>query len=147
VIFGIVEIIASILGGNTPLMPLRMAASVFLGPEAITAVSLGTAAVVGLLVHFAVSAFYGLIYGLIQTRSSGAERTRYGTQAWAGFVFGLGVWLVNFQILARLFYPWFLATPQFAQALLHAVFFGMPLALMYAAGERRAHAHLRERHV
>lgn len=147
VIFGIMEIVASMLMGNPPLMPLRLFASVLLGPEAITVASLGTAVVVGLVVHFAVSAFYGLIYGLIQTRSSGPERTRYGTQAWAGFVFGLGVWLVNFQILARLFYPWFMGTPQFLQALLHGLFFGVALALMYAGGERRAHTHLRERHV
>jgi hypothetical protein len=51
------------------------------------------------------------------------------------------VWFVNFQIIARVLYPWFLGAPQFLQAVMHGLFFGLPLALIYAASERRGDAH------
>lgn len=146
-IFGLMEIVGAIVMGDPALMPLRMFSSVVLGQEAMMETGLGTAVVVGLIAHFAISALYGLIYGLVNARfTAGRERTRYGSQAWIGLLFGLGVWLVNFQIIARFLYPWFLGTPQVLQAVMHAVFFGLPLAVMYAAGERRAHGALRQRH-
>lgn len=146
-ILGLMEMVAAVVMGNPPLMPLRMFASVVLGQEALMGTSLGTAVVVGLIAHFAISALYGFIYGLVNARfTKGSDRASYGSQIFIGLLFGLGVWLVNFQIVARLAYPWFLGTPQLMQALMHAVFYGLPLAVMYAAGERRAHEHFYGHH-
>lgn len=137
-IFAVVEIIASVAMGGPALMPVRMFASVVLGQGALTgALSLGWVIVVGLVVHFALSALFGLIYGALESRMGVEGRTSWGRQSALGLLFGAAVWLVNFQIIARLIYPWFLAAPQFLQLMLHAVAFGLPLGLMFAAFERQ----------
>lgn len=138
-IFAIMEMIGAALMGDPPLMPVRMFASTVLGEQALTETPLGTAVVVGIVAHFALSAIYGLIYGAINGTFSAATETSYGRQAGLGLLFGAALWLINFQIIARILYPWFLMTPQFLQMAMHAVFFGLPLGLMYAAAERHVH--------
>lgn len=136
-VFAMMEVLGAIIMGNPALMPLRMFASTLLGQDALTASALGMVMVVGLLAHFALSAIFGMIYSAIESSMSPEGRTSWGRQAVVGLLFGLGLWLVNFQIIARIFYPWFLGTPQFLQAMMHALFFGLPLGLMFAALERR----------
>jgi hypothetical protein len=138
-IFGVIEIIAAVLMGDPPLMPVRMFASTVLGEQALEQTPAATAIPLGLLAHFVLSAMFGLIYGAINARFSTATETSYGRQVALGLMFGAVLWLVNFQIIARLIYPWFLMTPQFLQMAMHAMFFGLPVALMYARAERRAH--------
>lgn len=136
-VFGMVELIASAAMGGPVLMPVRMFSSVLLGQEAFSEVVwLGWVVAVGLGVHFALSALLGLLYGALQSRMSVEGRTSWGRQSAVGLLFGAAIWLVNFQIIARLFYPWFLEAPQFLQLTLHAVAFGWPLGLMFAAAER-----------
>lgn len=140
-VFAMMEIVGAAMMGNPPLMPVRMFASVVLGQEAMQD-SLGTALIVGTVAHLALSAVFGVVYGLLAARASEATRTSFGRQAGLGILFGLAVWLVNFQIVARVLYPWFLGTPQFLQAMMHGLFFGLPLALLWAAAERRGHVHV-----
>jgi uncharacterized membrane protein YagU involved in acid resistance len=140
VIFAVVEIVGAAMMGNPALMPVRMFASVVLGQGAMEG-PLGVPLVVGTIAHLALSAVFGVIYGLLSARASEATKTSFGRQAGLGILFGLAVWLVNFHIIARVLYPWFLGTPQFLQAMMHGLFFGLPLALVYAASERRVHAH------
>ena len=136
-VFGTVEIIGSAAMGNPTLMPIRMFASVLLGQEAFSeTVWRGWFVALGLGVHFGLSALFGLIYSAIESRMSVEGRTSWGRQSAVGLLFGAAIWLVNFQIIARIFYPWFLETPQFLQLALHAVTFGLPLGLMFAAAER-----------
>lgn len=137
IIFAAMEVAGAALMGNPPLMPLRMFASVVLGQAALETVSTGTALLVGSVVHLVLSALFGVVYGLVNSRLSAETRTGWARQAGIGLLFGVLIWLVNFQVIARAFYPWFLTTPQFLQMLMHAVFFGLPLGLMYAAAERR----------
>jgi hypothetical protein len=141
VIFAAVEIVGATMMGNPPLMPIRMFASVVLGRGALEG-SIGTPFVVGTIAHLVLSAVFGVLYGLLNARLSGESKTSFGRQAGLGILFGLAVWLVNFQVIARVLYPWFLGAPQFLQAMMHALFFGLPLALIYAASERKAHAHV-----
>ncbi len=139
-IFAMMEIVGAAMMGNPALMPVRMFASVVLGQSAMEG-PLGTALVVGTIAHLVLSAVFGVVYGLFSARLSEATKTSFGRQAGIGVLFGLVVWLVNFQIIARVLYPWFLGAPQFLQAMMHGLFFGLPLALIYAASERRIHAH------
>ncbi len=139
VIFAMMEIVGAAMMGNPALMPVRMFASVVLGKSAMEG-ALGTALVVGTIAHLILSAVFGIVYGLISARLSEATRTGFGRQAGLGILFGLAVWFVNFQFIARVLYPWFLEAPQFLQALMHGLFFGLPLALIYAVSERRVHA-------
>lgn len=137
-VFALAECIASLVGGHGMLAPVRYAASVLLGARALTEGPLGLMLAAGLAVHFGLSALFGLAYSLIDARVSPELRPRVSHQAAVGMLFALGVWGVTFQFLARGYYPWFLEnTPQFFQLLMHAVFFGAPLGLLFAAAERR----------
>jgi hypothetical protein len=139
VIFAVMEMVGAALMGNPPLMPVRMFASLLLGQAALESVATGTAFLVGSIVHLALSAAFGLVYGLINSRLSLETQTQWARQAGIGLAFGILLWLFNFQVIARLLYPWFLMTPQLLQMLMHAMFFGLPLGLMYAGAERRVH--------
>lgn len=137
VVFGVMEILGAAVTGMPPLQPLRMFASVLLGEDALRATPMGLAALIGIVVHLALSAAFGVIYGLVNGALSARLRTSFARESVLGLLYGLALWIVNFQIIARIGYPWFLETPQFLQAVMHAVFYGLPLALMYVAGERR----------
>jgi hypothetical protein len=137
VIFALVEIAASTMMGSPALAPLRMFASVVLGESAMETATPGTAILVGSIAHLVLSGLYGLVYGLVNAMFSTKADTGWARQAVFGLLFGAAIWLVNFQLFARILYPWFLDAPQLAQLLLHSVAFGLPLALMYAGAERR----------
>jgi hypothetical protein len=123
---------AAILGAP-PLAPLRLFSSVVLGRSALVDAPLGLVFGVGLLTHLVLSALFGVLYGLIYAQLAHDGQRSYGVQAGLGMLFGFLLWLVNFHVIARLFYPWFLDPPQGFQALVHAAFFGLPLGLLFAA--------------
>lgn len=139
VIFALAEIFATAIMGDPALMPLQLFASIVMGQEAFAATAGGGVLFIGVIVHLVLSASFGLIYGVINAQFNATTQTNWGRQVWLGLAFGVGLWLVNFQIIARILYPWFLGTSQFAQVVLHALFFGLPLSLMYASAERREH--------
>lgn len=138
IIFGTTEIVASAIMGNPAVMPLRMFASVVWGQAAMSTPSVGSVILVGGLAHLALSAIFGGIYGLGDALFSAQTRKSYGIQIVYGLLFGIALWFVNFQIIARAAYPWFLDAPQGLQLAMHAVFYGLPLGIMYAASERHA---------
>lgn len=138
IIFGIMEMIGAALMGDPLLMPLRMFASVVLGQAALSTTPLSTAVIVGTIAHLVLSGIFGFVFGFIASRLSADTRRSWGAQVAIGLLFGAALWLVNFQIIARALYPWFLNTPQLLQVLMHALFFGLPLALFYASAERSA---------
>ena len=133
-IFGFAATVGAVLVGYEPLMPLRLGASVLLGEGALTA-SPGTAMLVGLIVLVSVSVFYGLLFGLSHERFTWMKHWH---RLALGCLFGLVVWALNFQIIARVLYPWFLDFIQSIIALIHIAFYGLPLAMMYLRGERRS---------
>ena len=137
IIFGIVEMAASAAAGSSPILPARMAASVVLGSSALETVSSGTALVVGTIVHLVLSAAFGAVYALIVSRMSRETRVSTGREAVGGVVYGTLLWLVNFQVIAALLYPWFLEPPQFPQMAMHALFYGLPLGILQARMEQR----------
>jgi hypothetical protein len=59
-------------------------------------------------------------------------------QAIVGTLYGVLIWIVNLQVLARLASPWLLDTSQSVQIATHALAYGLPLGLIYAACERRS---------
>ena len=135
-IFALVEIAVAGRDGS-PLLPLRMSASVLLGRAGLEA-SMGAASLVGLGVHLALSALFGLAYGLLDGNRPKEPDRSWGRQAALGTLYGLALWLIDFQLVGRLSHPWFLTLPQLGQAVLHAFFFGLPLALMYVQRARHA---------
>ncbi|MBI2896267.1 MAG: hypothetical protein HYY06_22105 [Deltaproteobacteria bacterium] len=139
VIFGVMEIVGAAIMGMPPLQPLRMFASVLLGGDALRETPLGLAALIGIVVHLVLSAAFGVIYALLNRPLAAKVRTSFSRESALGLLYGLVLWVVNVQVIARFAYSWFLETPQFLQAVMHAVFYGLPLAVMYVAGERRIH--------
>jgi hypothetical protein len=128
-IFALVEM--AVAGRSAEaLLPLRMSASVLLGESAL-GLSVGASTLIGLGVHLGLSALFGLIYGLLDGHRPQEPERSWMRQAAFGTAYGLALWLFDFQVVGRLTHPWFLDAPQLGQAVLHAFFFGMPLALMY----------------
>jgi hypothetical protein len=114
---------------DAPLRALQFSASVVLGQTGAETAPFGWALAVGLLVHLGISALFGTVYGLVV--AAHREPRSGWQQAPLGLLYGLFVWAVNFQLVARATHPWFLGVPQLGQAALHAAFFGLPLALMH----------------
>jgi hypothetical protein len=137
VVFALAECVASMVGGQGVLEPVRYASSVLLGVRALAELPLGLLVASGLAVHLGLSAVLGLGYSLIDARLSAELRPKLAHQAAVGMLFAMGVWMVSFQLVARGPWPWFLQTPQFFQLLMHALFYGAPLGLLFAMAERR----------
>jgi len=139
-VFALAELVAAaVSGGPEAVEPFRLASSVVLGQRAMAGeVPLGVMVAVGLAVHVAVTAFWGLLYAFVDSWLPPDVRPNFSFQAASGMLFGLVVWLVDFQFVARGYFPWFLErSPQFFQALMHALFFGLPLGFLFSAAERR----------
>lgn len=137
VIFALVETLVAVAMGQPALGPIRMIAAIALGPEALSFAPLANALPAGLVVHVALSALFGALYGALVSLGSDATRTSPAREAGIGAAFGIALWAVNFHLIARAAFPWFLGTDQFVQALVHAFAFGVPLAVMLAYRERR----------
>jgi hypothetical protein len=93
--------------------------------------------IAGNVVHLALSALFGFVYVQVNDRLAMADHLRHGRQALIGVLYGALLWAVAFQVFARLWYPWLLQTNQLVQLVIHSVFFGLPLGLLYAGFERK----------
>lgn len=137
VVLACAEVIAAGAMGMPIETPFRMFASLGLGQEAMDAgaTSLGEVVLVGGIVHFGLSALFGLGYGLFNLVIPERKRDSGWAQAGLGVTYGAALFLVNFHVIARVAYPWFLDAPQTLQLGLHALAFGLPLGVLYAASE------------
>ncbi len=135
--FAMFEMVAAWAMGDGFWMPLRMIGAIGLGEEALeSSYSLAGAASVGALLHLALSAVYGAIFGgllaLVPTL-----RTNVGVLVLAGSLYGLGLWLVNFYVVAPVAFEWFQDANAAVQFVAHVFFFG---ALLGALSSKVAHA-------
>jgi len=136
-VFAIAQVIATVIAGDSAILAFRRLASVLLGPDALAVTPAATAVGVAIVGHLFLSAMYGLFYGIYSSALTLPTRRSLGRQAVIGPIYGVMLWAVNFQVFARYRYPWLLALPQAPLVALHAVFFGLPLGLLYASAERR----------
>jgi uncharacterized membrane protein YagU involved in acid resistance len=91
-----------------------------------------TSPVLGAVVHLVLSAAFGVAFGLVVPWF----RTN-GTVALAGVAYGLLLYLLNFQVLARLFFTTFKMANQPFEVVVHVVF-GILLAFaFFGSGVRR----------
>ncbi|MGC4120288.1 MAG: hypothetical protein QM765_38045 [Myxococcales bacterium] len=138
-LFAAAEMVGSQILGASPVSPWRAFASTALGQRALEQVPLATALPVGVVAHFVLSALYGVAYAFANRRLCANEtRSSFSREAGLGLFFGLALYVVNFQVFARLIYPWFLGANQVAQLIYHVFFFGLPLALLITVLERKA---------
>jgi uncharacterized membrane protein YagU involved in acid resistance len=139
IVFLLAEMIAAVLVGRPPTMPLRMFASVGIGPHALTFAPLASTLIIGLLIHLGFSALFGMLYGVLNAHFAPRTRIDWLAQTAFGTLFGFLLWSFNFQVVARVLYPWLLELPQGLHASLHAFAYGLPLGLMMASAQRRAY--------
>ncbi len=137
-VFAAAQVITAIAAGDPAVIALRRSASVLLGPAALTTTPTAIAIVVGLIAHAYLSTMYGLSYGVCNSALSAPTRCSAPRQAAIGALYGIALWLVNLELFARIVFPWLLAVSQPIQVFLHAVCFGLPLGLRYAAAARDA---------
>lgn len=142
VVFAVAQMALAVMAGHSPIQPWQYFASVVQGHGALMASPM-RALMLGIPVHLALSSVFGVIYGALIQPASQRTRTSLARESALGMLFGLCLYLVNFQVLARIAAPWFIGLPQVIEAVLHAVAFGLPLSLLVAAGEKTAYAYER----
>lgn len=138
-IFASVAIVVAALAGEAPLSPIRVFASVLVGRSALDATAGAMSVViVGGVIHFAMSAMFGLVYALVDSRLPPSTQSRWTRQSGLGIAYGVILWAVNYELVARFWYPWLLGQSSLREAALYALCFGLPLALICTGLERHA---------
>lgn len=135
-IFAALQTIAAPLLGGSPGDPWKAFASVALWRQAVAGPLTPGVLLAGVVCHFAIAGGYGLLWGAVVRKLPHQVRDDWGLHAAAATVFGVGLYLVNVQVIARGLYPWFLEANAFVQLLLHGVAYGLPLGLYLTARVR-----------
>ena len=120
--------------GGSPFGPVRMIGSIALGEEVLpppATFDLGIT-VLALIVHFALSAIYGVLFSLA------ASRVGMGGALGIGFAFGIALYFINFFGFTAIF-PQFEAARNWVTFIAHGIF-GLVAAAAYKPMEGRAHA-------
>ena len=127
-IFAAVQVFASVVGGYGFTHPFRHAASVMLDRGAFT-MPATLAVTLGFFIHYAISAAWGMVAGMLYEWPQMARRYELGVipMVAAGLIFGAGVWLVDMAIVAQGLFPWMWRHEQMLQLAFHVVAFGAPL--------------------
>lgn len=105
IVFVALEMIAvGVIMGGSPWGPPRMMAAIVLGKGALPPPATFDAGIVfvGMVVHFALSAIFGVIFAFAANRM--CKGTLHATIA--GAIFGLAIYVVDFYGLTTVF-PWF----------------------------------------
>ncbi len=79
--------------------------------------------IVGLITHTMLTMIFGIVFALIAVMF--LQRRRVALLAGAGLAYGLVLYVVNFQILGRIFFPWFtnaMGPSQGFEIFIHAIF-------------------------
>jgi hypothetical protein len=109
--------------------PFLVTSSIVIGDG--TAVGSQVIQAVGLMVHFTISIFYGMAFGLITPWL----RTN-GTVAVAGVAFGGLIYAVDFQVIARIWFPVFTRQDQPVALLVHLIYGLVVAAAFYSSDVR-----------
>lgn len=126
-IFAVFEILAAavMMGPEAAFMPLRMIGGIALGAQALDpGYPLVTAAIAGVLIHMTLSIAFAIVFAAI-VPATGTP----ATLALLGIGFGIGLWIVNFFVIAPIAgWNWFPEqTNPIVQVLAHGLFFGWPV--------------------
>lgn len=131
VIFAVFEMIVA----GSAAMPWRAFASILGGQDTMAREFTFGIFVLGFVVHFGLSAIFGAISKVFPD----AVHRNLPSIAALGMAYGLLVWVLNFGIIANLFFPWFTEMSSTAQILLHILTFGLPLGIAHSLFERALH--------
>lgn len=135
-IFGGARVLSATALGLSPFAPFRTAASVWIGSDALTTTPAWLACIVGTLVHFVLAGLFGAIYVGLNNHTEPAARSSLERHAAVGLAYGAAIWLLDYRLVAANFLPWLVDASQWRELVLHALFFGLPLGVTYAASAR-----------
>jgi len=128
-IFAGIEIWSAISNDLPVRAPFLAISTIVLGDSALTT---GEANVlIGLLVHTAISIFYGMLFGLLTP----VLRTN-GTVALAGLAYGALIYLIDLQLIAPIWFPLFTTGDQSFSLLVHLLF-GIVLGIAFFSADIR----------
>jgi hypothetical protein len=130
--FAASELLGAALAGLGPGVPWQLSASLLLGGSQVSAPIRFAQFFIGGAVHFGLAALFGLVFGAISAALGKRRRNSYGFMLTAGAFYGALLWVVNFQVVARLAFPWFLEITPASQFALHVLAYGVPLAYWVA---------------
>lgn len=132
VVFIFFEMLVAKSTGSGALSPLRLISAIIFGQNALPpapAVGKVTVIATSFALHFVLSAVYGGVFGAF-TGLVGVLRDNRWVLLAAALFFGLALWLVNFYVLANLFFPWFTNANPLVQFFAHVLFYGGALWLL-----------------
>ena len=121
---------------GAPAEPLRRTASLVLGFHALDS-SLGTTYLAGLVVELVLAGIFGVLYAQFEWWIPAEARRHYGWQMGIGVVYAALVWIVGVAFIAHAVFPWMATMTPLRHLVIHALFYGGALGLMFAAAERR----------
>lgn len=141
IVFALFEMIAAavINGPNAFFMPLRMIGGIALGEQALDpGSSLVAAGGAGLIVHMLLSAAFGAGVAGVARYVPALASSAAALIGWSS-VAGLGLWLVNFYLIAPIGgWTWFPeGTDPVVQFIAHTFFYGTALGIYLNATARR----------
>lgn len=114
-----------LIRGDSAWVPLQRISALLLGPDAVPPpadMSL-TIAGMALLIHFALAFVYGRCIGRI------VSRMPWWPAVLAGAAFGLAIYVLNFELIAPVMFPWFDASRGAVTLFDHALFGAVAAAL------------------
>ena len=122
-----------VLQGDSPWLPSHLLAAMVLGANALPPPSNFDAGLVAIasLIHFMLAVGYGLIGAWL------FDRLSYRTAAVAGAIYGVALYLVNYDLIAPLLFPWLSALRGIVGIVTHLVF-GAVMGLAIVRLRRRA---------
>lgn len=135
-IFAAVGVIHMGVRGVDPFLLFRLFASLVMGRSAYDNPELGVV-LVGALTNIVVSGAAGFVYGAAAGMLPEKTRSNLLQQAGLGFAYGALLYLLDFQLIGRVLFPWVLSPPQLPIFVLHTLAFGVPLGVAYVIVERR----------
>jgi uncharacterized membrane protein YagU involved in acid resistance len=109
--------------------PFLAISTIVLGDHALSTGEADLA--IGLMVHFAISIFYGMGFGLISSKL----RTN-GTVALVGALYGIAIYVLDFRVLAPLWFDTFEYVNQSFELLIHLLY-GLVVALAFYSSDVR----------
>jgi hypothetical protein len=142
IVFAAFEMITAAIvdGPNAFFMPLRMIGGIALGEQALDpGSSLLAAGAAGLVVHMVLSAIYGVGVAGVARYVPALASSATTLIAWTSAA-GLGLWLVNFYVIAPIGgWTWFPdGTNAIVQFIAHTFFYGTVLGIYLNAAARRS---------
>ncbi len=126
------QTLAAAATGLDPGAPWELAASVAMGEAGVAGRLDVGRFLLGAFIHFGLGTLFGALFGAVVAHISRPVRNNITLELAGGAIYGVVLWVLNQQIVGRVMYPWYLDFNPAVQALIHALFYGVPLATWLA---------------